>query len=80
MSRRNVFLVARITGHIAWWAFVVATLFADGITWLGVEQGYYRPFIPSSDGWTAYTPLTGATVRDSPFHDFYGYSSSSSDW
>ena len=31
------------------------------ITWLGLDQDYYRPFIPSSDEWTAYTPLTDET-------------------
>ena len=58
MTRRRTLALARIIGHTAWWVFVVTTLFAGGITWLGIDQDYYRPFIPSSDGWTAYTPLT----------------------
>lgn len=61
MTRQRVFALARITGHAAWWVFVVGTLVAGGITWLGIDQDYYRPFIPSSDEWTAYTPLTDET-------------------
>jgi hypothetical protein len=61
MSRRKVHLVARITGHTAWWVFVVATLFAGGITWLGSDHEYQHPaFLLRSDGWMVYS-----TVPDS---------------
>lgn len=61
MTRQRTHALARITGHAAWWVFVVGTLVAGGITWLGIDHDYYRPFIPSSDEWTAYTPLTDET-------------------
>jgi hypothetical protein len=60
MTRARVLLAARITGHIAWWIFIVATLFAGGITWLGLDDE--GVFSGPSTGWTAYTPLTDATV------------------
>ena len=69
MTRQRVFALARITGHAAWWVFVVTTLFAGGITWLGLDQDYYQPFIPPSDGWTAYTPLSDETFEGAGYID-----------
>jgi hypothetical protein len=63
MTRQRVLTLARITGHVGWWVFAVGTLFAGGITWLGVDQDYYQQFLPPSDGWTAYTPLTEGSVE-----------------
>lgn len=38
MTWHRVFPLARITGHVAWWVFVVVTLFAGGITWTGASE------------------------------------------
>jgi hypothetical protein len=67
MTRHRVFSLARITGHVAWWIFVVATLFAGGITWTGVSNRLNSSFVDASFtarsfGWTAYTPLTDSPV------------------
>jgi hypothetical protein len=61
MTRNRVFSVAHVTGHVAWWIFVVATLFAGGITWTGV--GRYVPYIPlpRGSGWID-IPLTDSPV------------------
>lgn len=60
MTRIQISRSAQITGHVAWWIFIVATLFAGGITWLG--QGGEGMFSRRTFGWTAYTPLTDTTV------------------
>lgn len=60
MTRHRTFTAARNTGHIAWWVFVVATLFAGGVTWLGL--GEEAPFSTRTTGWTSYTPLTDYPV------------------
>lgn len=60
MTRHRIFTAARNTGHIAWWVFVVATLFGGGVTWLGL--GEEAPFSTRSTGWTSYTPLTDHPV------------------
>ena len=64
MTRYRVFSLARITGHTAWWIFVVATLFAGGITWTGVSRygNYKATSFTKEYGWTAYTGLTDAPV------------------
>jgi hypothetical protein len=41
MTRHRVFSLARTTGHAAWWVFMVATLFAGGITWAGIDQSFF---------------------------------------
>ena len=69
MTRQRTLALARIAGHAAWWVFVVGTLVAGGITWLGIDQDYYRPFIPSSDEWTAYTPLSDETFEGAGYID-----------
>ncbi|WP_030166547.1 MULTISPECIES: hypothetical protein [Actinomycetes] len=56
MTWHRVFPLAHITGHVAWWAFVVVTLFAGGVTWTTSEWG-----------WTAYTPLTDPPVAIANF-------------
>ena len=70
MTRHSVFSLARITGHAAWWIFVVATLFAGGITWTGVSR--YGNYIGATSltkeyGWTAYTGLTDSPVGIADF-------------
>jgi|GEM_PF-5836629 len=65
MARHRVFSLARVTGHGAWWIFVVATLFAGGITWTGVSR--YGNYIGATSfakeyGWTAFTGLTDSPV------------------
>ncbi|MCK0515635.1 hypothetical protein [Williamsia sp. DF01-3] len=65
MTRYRVFSLARITGHAAWWVFMVATMFAGGITWTGVSR--YGNYIGATSftkeyGWTAYTGLTDSPV------------------
>jgi hypothetical protein len=65
MTRPRVFSLARSVGHGAWWIFVVATLFAGGITWTGVSR--YGNYIGATSfteeyGWTAYTGLTDSPV------------------
>lgn len=75
MSRHRVFSLARTTGHAAWWIFVVATLFAGGITWTGVSR--YGNYIGATSftkeyGWTAYTGLTDSPVG---IADYLGSSS-----
>ena len=64
MTRHRVFSLARTTGHAAWWVFMVATLFAGGITWTGVSRyGNYRATSFTKEyGWTAYTGLTDSPV------------------
>ena len=65
MTRHRVSSYARITGHSAWWVFMVATLFAGGITWTGVSRyGNYigATSFPKEYGWTAYTGLTDSPV------------------
>ncbi|MGY3554932.1 hypothetical protein [Williamsia sp. R60] len=59
MTWHRVFPLARITGHVAWWVFVVVTLFAGGITWTGASE-YLGP--ASGTGWSgnrqAYSEIT----------------------
>lgn len=61
MTRHRAISPARILGHCAWWIFVVATLFAGGITWTGVDR--YVPFVPvlHGAGWID-IPSTDAPV------------------
>lgn len=65
MTRHRLFTTARTTGHVAWWIFVVATLFAGGVTWLGLDDDGW--FSARSTGWTAYTPLTDSPVAIANF-------------
>ena len=70
MTRHRAFSLARIVGHSAWWIFVVATLFAGGITWTGVSRyGHYigATSFTKEYGWTAYTGLTDAPVAIANF-------------
>lgn len=70
MSRRKVHLVARITGHAAWWAFVVATLFAGGITWLGNDHEYqHPPFLLRSDEWMVYSTVPDSSTATADYVD-----------
>ena len=70
MSRRKVHLGARITGHAAWWVFVVATLFAGGITWLGNDHDYqHPPFLLRSDGWMTYSTLPDSSPATAEYVD-----------
>ena len=76
MTRQRALSLARNTGHTAWWVFVVATLFAGGITWTSVST--YGNYIgvtsfTQQTGWTAYTPMTDSSI------DFVDFDSSSYD-
>ena len=63
-------LGARITGHAAWWVFVVATLFAGGITWLGNDHGYqHPPFLLRSDGWMVYSTVPDSSSATTDYVD-----------
>ncbi|HEY9312398.1 hypothetical protein [Williamsia sp.] len=67
MTSSRVFPFARITGHIAWWIFVVTTLFAGGITWTDAHNRFGDSYIDASftagsSGWIAYTPLTDSPI------------------
>ena len=59
MTWHRAFPLALITGHVAWWVFVVVTLFAGGITWTGASE-YLGP--TSGTGWSgnrqAYSEIT----------------------
>ena len=64
-----MFSLARITGHTAWWVFVVATFFAGGITWTGATSSYgYGYFFGAtsfagwSGNWTANTPIQASVA------------------
>jgi hypothetical protein len=59
-----MFSLARIAGHSAWWAFVVATLFAGGITWTGLDR--YIPVIPlpRGSGWIDISPGSTFMIAD----------------
>lgn len=63
-------LVARITGHAAWWVFVVATLFAGGITWLGNDHEYqHPPFLLRSDEWMVYSTVPDSSTATTDYVD-----------
>lgn len=49
MTWHRAFPIARITGHVAWWVFVVVTLFAGGVTWTGATE-YLGPTFDT--GWS----------------------------
>lgn len=52
MTRHRVFSLARITGHAAWWVFMVATLFAGGITWTGIDRSFFEAGFEARSGVT----------------------------
>lgn len=60
MTQIRLFRSAQITGHIAWWVFIVATAFAGGITWLGLDGDGVSS--RRSFGWTAYTGVMDRPV------------------
>ncbi|MYR08552.1 hypothetical protein GTV32_20565 [Gordonia sp. SID5947] len=62
MTRSTVLRSARITGHVGWWVFVVATLFAGGITWWESNSRIAASFAHDGE-WTAYTPLTSIDAQ-----------------
>ncbi|PZU02159.1 MAG: hypothetical protein DI630_09245 [Gordonia sp. (in: high G+C Gram-positive bacteria)] len=63
-------LGARIIGHAAWWVFVVATLFAGGITWLGNDHDYqHPPFLLRSDGWMVYSTVPDSSSATADYVD-----------
>jgi hypothetical protein len=70
MSRCKVHLIARITGHAAWWVFVVAAIFAGGITWFGSDPQYqHPPFLLRSDGWMVYSTLPDSSSATADYVD-----------
>ena len=70
MSRPKVHLVARLAGHAAWWVFVVATLFAGGITWLGNDHEYqHPPFLLRSDEWMVYSTVPESSQATAEYVD-----------
>lgn len=71
MTRPRVFSLARVTGHVMCWIFVVATLFAGGITWFSGTVSY-----PTVD--PSFLARSGYYTRDDGvFSDYYGYIPSS---
>ena len=52
ITRHRVFSLARTTGHAAWWVFMVATLFAGGITWTGIDRSYFEAGFEARSGAT----------------------------
>ena len=67
MSRQRLLILfsARITGHVMWWVFAVAALFAGGITWWMEYVAFDASFVDGGlYGWTVYTPITGAGYVD----------------
>lgn len=73
MHRPRVFSPARVTGHVSWWVFVVATLFANGTDWFSGTVSF-----PAVD--PAFSARSGYYTRDDGvFSDYYGYASSSYD-
>ncbi|MCG7634647.1 hypothetical protein MHN80_20245 [Gordonia McavH-238-E] len=65
MTRKRVLFTARTVGHVMWWVFVVAALFASGITWWMTEYvAVDASFVGRSYGWTIYTPTTVAGYVD----------------
>jgi hypothetical protein len=72
-----VFRIARASGHVAWWIFVVATLFAGGVTWLrervfvgGVSYGRvdrwlsHSSYVPEYDGATSFVATRNGSMSD----------------
>lgn len=56
----HVMRIAAVTGHVAWWVFVVARLMSElGMSIPGGSSRYWT-MVTSDPGWTAYTPLTDA--------------------
>jgi hypothetical protein len=64
-QRQTILFSARITGHVMWWVFAVAALFAGGITWWMEYRAIDASFVSGGpDGWTVYTPMTGTGFVD----------------
>lgn len=63
MTRTKAWPISRVTQQLAWWTFLVSSLFAGGVTWLGGRAG--QPLV-TEDEFTvyhgSYQPLNGATV------------------
>lgn len=72
MSRSRVERFARVGGHISWWVFVVATLFAGGINWWDRHSTIAASFADDV-GWTMYTPLTGSGYVDVQWEPTYDH-------
>ncbi|ORM38306.1 hypothetical protein BFL43_00170 [Williamsia sp. 1135] len=64
--------MARVSGHISWWVFVVATLFAGGINWWGRQSTFAASFADDV-GWTIYAPVrtTGSGYIDVQWEQTY---------
>ena len=70
MSRLKLHQLSRITGHVAWWVFVVATIFAGGITWLGNDHEYqHPPFLLRSDEWMVYSTVPESSQATAEYVD-----------
>ncbi|MCK0517092.1 hypothetical protein [Williamsia sp. DF01-3] len=74
MTRHRVFSLARTTGHAAWWIFMVATLFAGGITWTGIDRSFFDTEFSARSGTTNTGDLTlySAYSDEDVFSDYYG--------
>lgn len=57
MTRARIDRWSRILGHGGWWVFVVASLFAGGITWWSAHPSIAASFGPDC-GWTMFAPVT----------------------
>ena len=70
---------ARPVGHVGWWTFVVATLYAGGVYWWGSRQGIGAPMMHNGS-WSVYVPLTsGAGYEDIPADTFSFWRATSTD-
>ncbi|WP_156045345.1 MULTISPECIES: hypothetical protein [Actinomycetes] len=74
MTRHHVFSLARTAGHAAWWVFIVATLFAGGITWTGIDRRFFDTEFCARSGPTNTGDLTlsSAYSDEDVFSDYYG--------
>jgi len=73
---------AKAIGHVSWWIFVVATLYAGGVYWWGSHRGIGAPVI--RDGtWSVYIPfIPGAGYEDIPAGRSYAawHATSTDNW
>ncbi|UQE73559.1 hypothetical protein MYK68_12445 [Gordonia sp. PP30] len=63
MTRDRARRASRITGHIAWWVYVIAAVFGLCIAdrYGSTMPRRYADYLTTDIGWTAYTPLEDFT-------------------
>ncbi len=63
MTRTKAWPISRVTQQLAWWTFLVSSLFAGGVTWLGGRAG--QPLVPADEFTVyhgSYQPLNGVEM------------------